>query len=466
MVRFKTCFPLFLLHATLLIGCTAHYPVNEPLDAARVQTFDANVEWYHNSGKDLRTLILDLAFSGGGTRAAAFSYGLLEELARTKIEWEGRERRMVDEIDSISSVSGGSFTAAYYGLFGERIFEDFEDKFLKRDVQGELISRVTSPLSWFKLGSDMYGRSELAAHYYDEILFEGATFGDMAASGGPFIQINASDAGLGVQFPFVPQLFNAMCSDWSKFSVSRAVTASSAVPVVFNSLTVRNYAGSCGYQLPDWMREALSEPDRTTRRYHVASQYAKYLDRDAKPYVHLYDGGITDNLGVRPFLSRLAIMGDPWEMAKNLGFEDLRRLLVIVVNSQKELEPKFNQREKSLGLMQSISSSSSIPLNEYTFESMTLLRQLSRDNDAQITKGRCAERSAVGESTEGCDDMRTYVVEISFNKLPDKERRLMLEHLPTSFRLAPEEVDALRAAAGEILRNSPEFQRFLRELKP
>ena len=25
-------------------------------------------------------------------------------------------------------MSGGSFTAAYYGLFGERIFEDFEEK--------------------------------------------------------------------------------------------------------------------------------------------------------------------------------------------------------------------------------------------------------------------------------------------------------------------------------------------------
>ncbi len=48
---------------------------------------------------------------------------------------DGKTRRLLDEVDGISSVSGGSFTAAYYGLFGDRIFIDFEEKFLKRDVQ-------------------------------------------------------------------------------------------------------------------------------------------------------------------------------------------------------------------------------------------------------------------------------------------------------------------------------------------
>ena len=55
---------------------------------------------------------------------------------------DGKKRRLLDEIDGISSVSGGSFTAGYYGLFGDRIFEDFESKFLKKNIQGALAVRI------------------------------------------------------------------------------------------------------------------------------------------------------------------------------------------------------------------------------------------------------------------------------------------------------------------------------------
>lgn len=62
--------------------------------------------------------ILMLAFSGGGTRAAALSYGILKELARTPVSlWEAQPR-ILDEVDIISSVSGGSFAAAYYAHWG------------------------------------------------------------------------------------------------------------------------------------------------------------------------------------------------------------------------------------------------------------------------------------------------------------------------------------------------------------
>ena len=67
------------------------------------------------------SLFVVLSFSGGGTRAAAFSYGIMEELKKTEIEWKGERKRLLDEVDIISSVSGGSFTAAYYSLNRERL---------------------------------------------------------------------------------------------------------------------------------------------------------------------------------------------------------------------------------------------------------------------------------------------------------------------------------------------------------
>lgn len=64
-------------------------------------------------------LFVVLAFSGGGTRAAALSYGVLDALRREQIMIGDQQHRLLDQVDVISAVSGGSYTAAYYGLFGD-----------------------------------------------------------------------------------------------------------------------------------------------------------------------------------------------------------------------------------------------------------------------------------------------------------------------------------------------------------
>ena len=76
-------------------------------------------------------------------------------------------------------MSGGSFTALAYGLYGDKLFTEYEQRFLKRDVQGEIVSRTfVRPIgaSW---GRRHGGVSELAAELYDEILFNNATFADL-----------------------------------------------------------------------------------------------------------------------------------------------------------------------------------------------------------------------------------------------------------------------------------------------
>ena len=141
-----------------------------------------------------KELVLYLTFSGGGTRAAAFAYGLLEELRETEVTINGQTRRLLDEVDAISAVSGGSFTAGYYGLFGDRIFDTFESNFLKKNIQGALTRRILlNPFNWVRLVSPTFDRSDLAAEYYDKYVFEKGTFGDIAARKGPMILINATD---------------------------------------------------------------------------------------------------------------------------------------------------------------------------------------------------------------------------------------------------------------------------------
>ena len=140
--------PLFLIAAAsfVLAGCATR-PINPPIIHVDTNTgyrFEVRQARMH----DKDDLII-LAFSGGGTRAAAFSYGVLEFLRGTEIvDSKGRTIRLLDEVDVITGVSGGSFTALAYGLYGDKLFADYEQRFLKRDVQGEIIARAFNPLNW------------------------------------------------------------------------------------------------------------------------------------------------------------------------------------------------------------------------------------------------------------------------------------------------------------------------------
>src|SRR5210317_1385024 len=138
-----------LLIATLCLSACAPYPVNEKLTSFNPDAGYRLASLDDSGNAD--SLFVILTFSGGGTRAAAFSYGVMETLADTTITVNGQARRLLDEVDVISSVSGGSFTAAYFGLFGDALFEEFEEQFLYRNIQGSLILRILNPLNWFRL---------------------------------------------------------------------------------------------------------------------------------------------------------------------------------------------------------------------------------------------------------------------------------------------------------------------------
>lgn len=99
-----------LLIVLFLAGCASR-PINPPITQVDPQAgYRPHLLIPKRQNNDPHTLFV-LSFSGGGTRAAAFSYGVLEELRRTEIVVDGHHRRLIDEVDTITGVSGGSFTA-------------------------------------------------------------------------------------------------------------------------------------------------------------------------------------------------------------------------------------------------------------------------------------------------------------------------------------------------------------------
>lgn len=452
-----------------IVGC-AHYPVN-----ARLDRFDKNTGYrFQNLSPpdNSDSLFIILAFSGGGTRAAALSYGVLEQLKDTEIVWEGKKKRLLDEVDVISSVSGGSFTAAYYALYGDRIFKDFDTRFLKKNVQDDLQSLLYSPYNWYRLASPAFDRIDLAAEYYDEQLFDRRTFGDLLRNGKrPFILINATDMTQGAQFGFTQDQFDLLCSDLSDFPLARAVAASSAFPVLLSPVTVNNFAGSFQYKEPLWVANAFSDRDFTARRYDRATQLRSYLDAADRPYIHLLDGGIADNIGLRDPLFSVTSTDSPWSVLRLVDMDKVRKIMFIVVNAKTEPAADLDKKESAPSLDKVLMTVATVPMDNYSFDTIELMKQSlqqwgkdvkSRQDCDDIMRERCPGATLPGKDLPR---VRFYPVVIGFDAIEDKAEREFFKNLPTTFKLSAETVDRLRAVGAKLLNASPDYQRLLKDLK-
>ena len=101
-----------ILISLLISGCSSYGVIhNEPVTGTDQQTPYSIETWAQS--KEASDFVFVLNFSGGGTRAAAMAYGVMQELRDTTVVIDGQETRLLDEVTHISSVSGGSFTSAY-----------------------------------------------------------------------------------------------------------------------------------------------------------------------------------------------------------------------------------------------------------------------------------------------------------------------------------------------------------------
>ena len=289
----------------------------------------------------------------------------------------GQRERLLDSVDVITGVSGGSFTALAYGLYGDRLFSEYEQRFLKRNVQGELIGRALNPVYWGPLSSPYWGRSELAADLYDEILFNGATFADLQRGSGPMIVASATDLSSGARFYFTQKMFDILCSDLSAVRLSRAAAASSGVPVVLSPVTIDNYAGTCGYKEPPFLARIEKSADvarPAARAIQELKELRYYEDGKQRPYLHLVDGGVSDNLAMREILAILEELEALHLEGLPTPLDHARRLAVFVVNSLSTPPLDWDQKRSAPGTVDVLLQATGVPIDHYSYEAVELLR--------------------------------------------------------------------------------------------
>ena len=461
---FRSC---ALLLAMLTAACSATYPVNPPLTRVTPDQGYTVQNVNRGPGNTGDALVL-LAFSGGGTRAAAFSYGVLQELSESYIGKGEKRHPLSQEIDVITAVSGGSFTAAYYGLYGDRIFEDYEQVFLRRDVQGELTGQVLNPLNWPRLLSPYYTRADMATQLYNETIFDHATFSDLGKGDGPFIIINATEMTLGTRFQFTQNYADIICTNLSEMQVARAVAASSAVPLLFSPITITNYAGECDWQEPDWARNALNSDDRSSRLYNLAASMMALDDPVDHPYLHLFDGGLADNLGLRAMMDGVLRHDSISEALEGIGMQDTRNVVIILVNAETALDVESSRQMQTPTFAAALGAATSVPLQRYSFETVALLKDRLQEWEQQSYEARCAKSpaAAAGSSDDTCAGVGFHFVEVNFSEIEDEKERQYLKTLPTSFVLSDDAVDRLIDAGITVLKENPAFQKLLSTSKP
>ena len=448
---------------TLLAACS-QYPVNPPLT-----TYDPNAGYRTQlitQSNNSPSLLVILAFSGGGTRAAALSYGVLEQLADTWIDWDGSEERLLDQVDIISAVSGGAFTAAYYGLYGDRIFTDFEERFLTKNLNGIYSRKLLNPYNWFRLASSRFGRSELAAEYFDKKLFDGATYKNMLDGDGPAIIINSTDISTGRPFAFIQDQFDWICSDLTGVPVARAVTASAALPPVLSAVTMNNYAGSCDFETPEWLASALQSDDLSSETFRHARNINSYLDPGERPYVHLLDGAISDNMGLRTSLDEVLLFGGAPRLFSGSDSLHPRKLLIIVVNSQSSFDRRWDKIASGPNSVATVDAAVTIPMYKYSSETIDRFKASLPGWVDQIATDHCAhtlpsETNEAKGTDASCGEIDSYLVTITLDDVREESERNYLKSLPGSLKLPAEDVDRLRAAAKQLLAESPQYKAFL-----
>jgi NTE family protein len=436
-----------LLTAALCVfaaGC-AHYPPTPRLEQAGAPGYRFGEVTRPGQSDDLLVI---LAMSGGGTRAAALGYGVLEELRRTEVTVNGVKRRLIDEVDVISAVSGGTFPATYYALRGERTFEEFEAKVLSRNFENELVWRILTPTNWFRLPSGTFGKSDLFAELYDETVFDHATFADLKRANGPMVIINGTDITVGARFSFTQDQFDAICGDLSKVTLARAVATSTALPPLLTPISFENRGGTCGGKTPAWQAaaEAAAAGSETPGRALLRARALQSYANPAHPYVHVFDGGLSENLGLAEVVRALEILKVSPNEPELAAFRKARKVVVIAVNALRFPVVDWDTSDAAPDTDIVTDQMWSIPVDRITL-----------DGVEQVHEKLAAWQSAAPER-------RAYFAQVTFENLKDPAERLYFKQVKTRLQLPKEQVDKVREIGGRLLREAPAFQRLLVDL--
>ncbi|MBX9828587.1 MAG: patatin-like phospholipase family protein [Xanthobacteraceae bacterium] len=451
--------------AVWLAGCASlgvSDPTNQPLSGKAAEAFAASRQ-DPTAGDDV---LVGLAFSGGGTRAAAFAHGVLQEIDQTTARSRSGTHSLLDRVGFVSGVSGGSVAAAYFGLKKRAALADFRERFLTRDGEQGLSTSINA-VSLVRAMSGGVNDVRVFSRWLDDNLFNGATFADFRKTPGPRIWINASDIYNRTPFIYGEAAFISLCSNLATYPIAEAVAASAAVPVVFTPMVIKTYPKQCTDQPPEWLQKARNNPNAPPLLKNFADALYSYSDGSTK-YLKLLDGGLVDNFGLSGFtISRLAAR-TPHEPLSPEQAVQLRRSIVILVDAGRGPSGDWVQRVDGPTGTELIMAAADTAGQASVNASYTAFQSIMSDWQRQLINWRCGlspelRKRYGAPASWNCRDLKITVTRVAFDQL-GPERAKVLNAVDTRLKLPVNQVDVVIAAGRDALSGNPAYRDFLRSI--
>ena len=462
--------------AAFVGGCAATHFENLPLQG---NPNNEERRYIDDSQKDRPQILVGI--SGGGSRAAALGWAVLKELSRYQYQSGGATRRLVDDVAVVSSVSGGSVIAAYFGLYGPDKLDAFKPEFLDPDNMATLERSAVDPITWFKLAITGASRIQVEEQLFDRQVFHNRTFADLNQPGKPFIILNASDMASGEVFAFTPQRFDDICSDFDKEPISVGVAASAAFPIALTPVPFRNYsaetaantsanpsADTCkGRPVPEWITQHL------TGRYgaylnveeYKRARYANDLRHGPNnfrqiDYLYFMDGGLVDNVGVHSLLTEISSPEGISGLLFKITTGSVKRVVVLLINARSDAPSSVSTSPKLPGVIDMIGSVTSVPIDATT-------ASVNAQMEVLVEQLKQAAKSAPPDALFG--QLKVYSIQIDFDQLrgnvaEQKELRDKVKAVPTAWTISANDLATIETAGNMLLDNHPCFQRLLLDL--
>ncbi|WP_373714437.1 patatin-like phospholipase family protein [Roseateles sp.] len=404
-----------------------------------------------------------LSFSGGGLRAAAFAYGVLQGLRELP---SAGGHSLLDDVGFVTSVSGGSLTAAYFGLQGPEGLKEFRDKVLMRDGEAGLRFSLLNPSNLVRLFAGGLNDGSNLKDWLDRDVFQGATFADMFRRQRPVIWINASNTQYRLAFPFHERAFDAICSDLASYPISEAVAASMAVPLFFAPIVLEKFPDACRQPLPSGMyRHGGERDDQYRLRLALLRALRDFRDPKVGRYLKLVDGGVTDNLGLVSILQSRVLLNTPYGPISEQDAATMRRMIFIVVDAGQGPSGDWGRELAGPSGVDIATAAVDTAIESTMRMSYAYFVPMVRAWERDIVTWRCSlpdeRKAALRERNPDwrCEDVKFVVTQVSFADLPEAEEAA-LNAIPTRLKLPAEQIDQLISAGQRAVAADGVVKRF------
>lgn len=452
---------LALLAAAVLLSCCA-YPVRNQEIATLSPSY--GYRWHQMPPDDMPDTLVIVTASGGGTRAAVLELSVLEAMNKVVLP---NNRTLADEIKVLSSVSGGSVTAAYFAAHGTQGFGKLET-FLRQDGIAALVWRIANPVGLAEISTPAYERIDPLINYFDEGLFDDETYQSLLDDKRrPYLILNAGDMVEGVPFPFTQRMFDTLCSDLSKMKLSTAVAASAAFPVALSPVTLKNYS-PCAAQAkeptwpPLWVTNAAasdweSNPDSVTQG-RVELAYAQgNSGPHPKKFIHLLDGGIADNLGVtEPYRLLTGVNADP-AFINDIRLGNIKKIIFVMINARSAALSSLDGQQATPGMLDMLSGTLDASIDRSTAGAASKLRGLLQTDFASLAQQERDLNQPEIAARFDAVSRNTQLISIDFDAIQDSACRQAYHSIATSWTLDKKDIDGLMVMGEALLAADSNF---------